>query len=202
MPSRTFAFERGGEKRLKLSSTGFFGDLMITLDGQLLGSLSKGQVQEYKLPDGSTLYIRRAYNFFEAKTVLLRDGKPLPGSDTDPWQITNTAVILIYIFGGVHLLFGLIEVLFDTQRWIRESGTGYEFMIFGLVLLPLGFFIKRSSVIALLSAMIMIIAGAVILPLITGYPYECGYIFMCLFFLSMLFQSYLSLRKIPKSERQ
>jgi hypothetical protein len=164
MPSRSYALEEGGKKRLELSWSGFWSNFTVSLDGTPLGTLPRGQSlkdgQEFRLPDGSIIHIQLIQKPTGNYLEVLRDDKPLPGSDTNPRTILNTAAGVIYFFSGVNLLVGIIAVLFNVQ-WLQDYGIGFGSIIIGFIYLPLAYFTGEGSSIALLLAVLLYIVDGV-----------------------------------------
>lgn len=106
MPSRRFALERGGPKRLRARWRRGPKDFEIAFDDAAPwrldpASLSTGA--SLVLPDGSSLLVswikRRWWWIGRDELRLERDGVPVPGSDGDPRVIGRGAGSLLLLFG-------------------------------------------------------------------------------------------------------
>jgi len=99
MPIRRFALERNGPKRLEISWKGRWKDFRVRAGGADVGFIvDKSGLQagrEFGLPDGSHLHAR-----LTRQLTLLRDGRPIPGSATDPASILKVAYAVIFFIGG------------------------------------------------------------------------------------------------------
>ena len=94
------------------------------------------------LPDGSRLQVRLA-----DQLELLRNGKPVPGSPTDPAAILNQSCRVVFYIGGTSLLWGLLaEIVGDRDS---SAGLHWASVLVGAVFVLLGFMVKRRSKVAL-----------------------------------------------------
>lgn len=168
MPERLYSLEPGGPKRLSLSWVGSFEDLDVRLDGQRLGggdgldAVRAGLTMA--LPDGGELRVQYRRPWFWPELAVLRDGAPLPGSDTDPHQrVRQCAWFAVFLsvatllasalatagsealsalgYGWASLLdaaiWGVIAWhLWRERRWAWFAGVGLYALdtVFGLVL--------------------------------------------------------------------
>ena len=67
MPTQRYALESGGDKRLEVSWKGFWKNLTVKLDGNVIGTVA-GQKelkagQGFELPDGSVLSETESWNW-------------------------------------------------------------------------------------------------------------------------------------------
>jgi hypothetical protein len=206
MPSRSYALEEGGKKRLELSWSGFWSNFTVSLDGMPVGALPKGQslkdAQNFRLPDGSVIQVQLIQKSTGSYLEVLRDGKPLPGSDTNPRSILNTAAGIIYFFSGVNLLAGIIAVFFDVQ-WLQDYGIGFGSIIIGFIYLPLAYFTSQASSIALLLAILLYIvdgiSGIVLTVMAGGIPAFGGMIFRIVMLIPM-FRGFGAITKLKQSK--
>jgi hypothetical protein len=168
VPKKSFAIEAGGEKRLEISWEGMYRDVKVSLDGNSIGVIHERKAlvagEEFALPDGSILKIQLVRVFIERELHLLRNGQPLPGSASDPQTRLKNAYHIIFEAAGVFIISSLPAILFRF-RILPLIGNGFVLgMILGLVLIPLGFFVRQKSVIAL-SLAIAVVSGVGILGL-------------------------------------
>jgi hypothetical protein len=190
---------------LELSWSGFWSNFTVSLDGTPLGTLPRGQSlkdgQEFRLPDGSIIHIQLIQKPTGNYLEVLRDDKPLPGSDTNPRTILNTAAGVIYFFSGVNLLVGIIAVLFNVQ-WLQDYGIGFGSIIIGFIYLPLAYFTGEGSSIALLLAVLLYIvdgvAGIVLSIMAGGVPAFGGIVFRVVLLIPM-FRGFGAITKLKES---
>jgi hypothetical protein len=111
MPTKKYALEVGGPKRLVVSWGIGWKRFSVKFDGQEVvhltdayDTISKGST--FPLPDGSALQARLQSGRFGPKLLLDRGGKPVPGSDGVPvprWAyafFALSALIPIVALGG------------------------------------------------------------------------------------------------------
>lgn len=154
MPSRKFALEKGKVKRLEISWKLFWKDITVHLDGKKVFSCSSREELEegrqFSLEDGSVLKIQLDRKMpILPELLVLRNGQPLPGSDSDPEQKLKNSYQMIFLVAGLSILVGLLIYKI-------------EFFISGFVFLVLGFFASRRSKVALGLAVLLYSAGIVI----------------------------------------
>ena len=85
---------------------------------------------------------------------VLRNGKPVPGSASDPQARLRNAYLMVYFIAGLNLVLGFVSLLFDVEL-LRQLGVGIGSILFGLVFLALGFFVQRQSTLALILAIVI-----------------------------------------------
>ena len=158
MPKQTYAVEPGGPKQLEISWKGMWKDFTVKFNDQVLGTLS-GQKElkagrQFALPDGSTLSVQLVQKFSSAELQVLRNGQPLPGSSSDPESRLKNAYGIVFFVAGLNIVLGLIATLFRVE-FLQAIGIGFFSIIFGLVFLVLGFFVKKRSLIALILAIVV-----------------------------------------------
>jgi hypothetical protein len=89
MPTKKYALEVGGPKRLVISWSIGWKNLSVKFDGQEVARLANAYDaisagSTFPLPDGSELRARLQSGRFGPKLILNRGGKPVPGSDGVP----------------------------------------------------------------------------------------------------------------------
>jgi serine/threonine-protein kinase len=147
---KKFALVPGGPLRLRVTSEGTFSTTTrLFLDGAPLGEpLDKSELQRgqtYELPDGSLLTVQLVNLVFWPELRLIRNGSPIPGSATDPFEIVKGASGIIYFLGIVNVTIGAIGLAFPENR----LAFGIDQLVLGLIYLALGFFTSHGSLIAL-----------------------------------------------------
>jgi hypothetical protein len=123
MPTKKYALEVGGPKRLVVSWAIGWKSFSVKFDGQEVARLANAYDailagSKFSLPDGSTLEARLHEGRFGPKLHLDRGGKPVPGSDGVPiprWAyafFALSALIPIVALGGaLPALLGSLGVL-------------------------------------------------------------------------------------------
>ncbi len=158
MPTQAFAFEKEGQKRLEITWRGVWKDIRVNLDGQTLGVIPNQKAltagQEFRLADGSTLKVQLVSKFYSTELQVLRDGRPLPGSASDPLTRVNVASILVYFVAGLNLVLGFLALL--GMAFLQQLGFGMISLIAGIIFLALGFFTRRLSSVALILAITLL----------------------------------------------
>jgi hypothetical protein len=158
MAKMAYALEPGGPKRLEISWKGMYKDFTVKLDDEVVGELS-GQKElkagrQFVLPDGSALSVQLVQKFSGAELQILRDGQPMPGSSSDPESRLKGAYGITFFVAGLNLVLGVLATLFQIE-FLQAIGIGFFSIIFGLVFLFLGFFVKKRSLIALILAIVI-----------------------------------------------
>jgi len=158
MPKRSFPFEQGGMERVTISWKMFWKNFTIEFDGNLVGTipnqkdLQKGQT--FELPDGSSLEVKLARTWSSTVLQILRNGKPLPGSGSDPRMRLKQSYGILYFVGGINLILGLIALLFQVDFLLAIGMGEYSIIVGGIYLLS-AFFVQRRSKIALAFALVV-----------------------------------------------
>ena len=105
IPKQSYSLEEKGPKRLEVSWKGIWKKFTVTLDGNVIGTM-EGQKEinkgrEYPLPDGSLLKVQLVQKLAAVELQVLRNGKPLPGSASDPEQRFKTAYQIIFFISQI-----------------------------------------------------------------------------------------------------
>lgn len=163
MPSKSYALEENGGKRLEISwaersFNGRWKDVTLRLDGETVGTvpgwtdLSAGH--EFPLPDGSTVEVRVEWTraLTEHGLRVLRDGQPLPGSPTDPATTLRWTYQTLFLVAGLNIVLGLLRL---------EPSGGWGVLAVGALFLGLAFFVWRRSLVALLIAIAVLALDSV-----------------------------------------
>ncbi|MFN2110692.1 MAG: hypothetical protein ACK2UI_13590 [Anaerolineae bacterium] len=189
MAKLTYALEPGGSKRLEISWKGMYKDFMVKLDDEVIGELS-GQKElkagrQFALPDGSSLSVQLVQKLYSAELQILRNGQPLPGSSSDPENRLKNAYGMVFFVAGLNLFLGLIAWLFQVE-FLQDIGIGFYSIIFGLVFLVLGFFVKRRSALALILAIAIFALDALLGLLAGGASYATGLVVRVILIIPMV----------------
>ncbi|MBW4463998.1 MAG: hypothetical protein KME07_00975 [Pegethrix bostrychoides GSE-TBD4-15B] len=160
MIKQSFALEESGDHRLEIVWEKLYKNGVVSIDGQEIGVLPDQktlyQGLEYDLPDGSMLSFRLVKQLTSTEFHVLRDGKPLPGSTSDPQIRLANAYTTVYIIAGFNLLLGLVSVLLNIQ-FLQQLGIGFSSILFGLLFLALGYLVQRKSSLALIVAVVVFV---------------------------------------------
>lgn len=161
MPTLRYALEPGGARRLEITYRLGFKDLVAKLDGLEVGRVVEAddlkQGRDFLLTDGSLLSIQYVRTLHRADLVVLRNGKPLPGSSTHPGTAVKTAAGFLAFIAVVNIVFGVFNV----------GGTGgfgadaIGMIVEGLIYAVLAWRVLKRSLIALVIAIVLYAADAV-----------------------------------------
>lgn len=127
MPSKIYALEPGAPKRLKISRDFFWKRVIVELDDTLIGTITQEELREgrsFRLPDKTTLHIGLKLAFPDGAVLhILRDGIPVPGSDTDPHRRLRRTLRWVKGISAIQildaLLFAVLNIL-EPYRTIIE----------------------------------------------------------------------------------
>jgi hypothetical protein len=208
MPKRDFALEPGGLKRLEIEWKAFWKNITIRLDGSPVGTIANQKElasgREFDLPDGSKIKVQLVSGLYGAELRVLRNGQPLPGSDSDPATRLKNAYVIIYFIAGLNLVLGLLAGFLQVE-FLQSIGMGWISVLYGLIFLVLGWFVQRRSMLALiLSIGLYTLDGLVYLYLIFnggGSPALTS-IFMRVILLIPMIQGIGALQSIKKASDQ
>jgi len=154
MPKLKYALERGGDKSLEISWKGQWKNTEVRLKGNLIGAipnqkeLRTGQI--FQLPDGTSLIVQ----LVKSELRVLRNDKPLPGSNSDPATRLAQAFGIVYFIAGLNIALGFIALILQVE-FLQTLGFGIISVAIGFIFLLLGFFTQRRSRIALIVALII-----------------------------------------------
>ena len=155
MQKLTYALEPNGPKRLEVSWKAMWKEFTVKVDDRVVGRAS-GQKElregkRFRLKDGSHLSVKLINKLTGVELEILHDGQPLPGTSADPAARLKNAYRTVFLVAGLNVVLGLVAVLVEAP-FLQALGVGFYSIIFGLVLLVLGFFVKRQSQVALILA--------------------------------------------------
>jgi hypothetical protein len=155
MPSLKYALEKGEPRRLVLSWRGFWvgiKDITIHIDGIEIGSVSSvdelKSEREFPLDNG-TLKVKFDGRGFDGwKFKVFKDEQLLV---PDPTPKLRNACIATFIGAGLFILGGILGPIgqFFQIDFLNRWEFDYTSIIFGAILIMLGFFIRKRSTIAL-----------------------------------------------------
>ena len=143
-----YRLEPGGLKRLEVARNFTWTEVIVRLDGRELvrtdsDALSSGV--DVSLPDGGVLRIvlqlgPRGVPFL----YLTRNGRPVAGSEGDPWKIIREVAILLGLVAGVQLLF--VALLVATGKF---EPADWGFVVSAAVLIMLAVLTWKRSVVSI-----------------------------------------------------
>lgn len=152
MPKKSYPIDQGDVDRITVSWKSFWKDFTVEFDGSVIGTIqNQKELQNgrtFELPDGSNLEIKLVRTWSSTVLQILRDGKPLPGSGSDPTTKLKQTYGILYFIGGFNFILGTIASLFQFDL-LLDLGMGIYSVIVGSIYLLLAFFVQRKSKIAL-----------------------------------------------------
>ncbi len=162
MTVQQYALEAGAPPRLELEWGSYMRDFQIRLDGEEIGRITTGkrslrQPHFFALPDGSKLSIRLNESGLTEELELLRDGKPLPGSATDPFTKFSAAIRSSFFWGIALILIGFAAALTGSNIF-RQLVFAPSSAIFGLLLIGIAYWMSRQSLLAGILAAVVVLA--------------------------------------------
>lgn len=137
--TKEFALAPDEDPRLELEWRGLlYRDLTLKLDGQKLGRKITDRRQlrngvNFALPDHSNLRVQLVSTFFVPELRITRNGKPLPGSTTDPRTLHRVAIAVLVAIALMQILVGFVFVLAGKPQWLSAYGIGSWNFPLGLV---------------------------------------------------------------------
>jgi hypothetical protein len=161
MPSKRYALERGGARRLEIAWQNPWKNMSIRLDGQDLGTIPSRQEllagRQFALPDSSILKVQLVRRSIDTELHVLRNGRPVPGSYTDPLARYQLAYGVVLGITGAYLGLGMISVL-THSAFLQGIGVDTHSVILGAIFTLLAFYVKRRSAVGLGAAAVILIA--------------------------------------------
>lgn len=179
MPTKRYSLRPGETPRLEITWTQWgrwWKNLIIRLDGAEVGTVVTGKELQagasFMLPDGSDLQVRQTQSLFAVELQVLRDGRPVPGSATDPAAQVRRAAQCLFAVAGMSIGLGLLA---EGLHWeaMQARGIGYASVVYGVIFLVLGCFVWRGSFPALLAGIILLVLDTVVSLMaspVTGRP--------------------------------
>lgn len=153
---RNYALEKGGPKTLEISWGLGWKDFTVRQDGDVIGTVATQKElkegREFSLKDGSRLYVRLSIGLMNSGLEVLRDGKPVEGSDSDPSSKVNGCFGLMLFVAVLNIIGGLALLFIMPDDMIARADAllfGTIYLFFGFVYVLLGLMIKKVSLIAL-----------------------------------------------------
>lgn len=208
MPSRKYSLQKNEPQRLEISWSGVWKDIKILLDGQEIGQIDGLKElktgQDFKIKEG-TLHVQFVMGFMNGELQVTLDGKPLPGSGSDPAERLKIAYITIFFIAGLNLALGIAAEFLQID-FLQEIGVGIFSAGFGLVFLILGYLVmKKQSIIALWIAIALFIVDGVLTMFVTidgGYDPAMGSILMRIILIVGMIQGLKGAKDLKKESAQ
>jgi len=167
LKTRKYALRKGEPPRLEVSFHKEYDNLTIRIDGEVIESelmrmdLISGKT--IQLEDGSMLKVQLITNYRHPELSLLLDGKPLPGSASDPEHILSVAQAYVTAIGILYVILGFIADIWEVEILFR-LGLGFFSILLGGCLLILSQLVKQWSVFTLSLVIALIIADGILYP--------------------------------------
>lgn len=209
MPTREFALEAGGPKRLVIRWQGNWNQVEIVVDQQVLGTfenqaaLKRGA--DFSLPTGGTLHVQLLKSFAQAELQVLRDGNALPDSDSDPERQVSAASGMFYLVAGFNIVLGLVAELGGIEI-LLNTGLGYSAVGVGFVYALLGFLVKtyRSAVALGIGVALFAFDGlmSIVASIANGGSPPTGAIIFRVFLLITMFRGFRGIRALKAKAAQ
>ena len=161
---KSFALEKDGPKNLEFSWGIGWKDFTIRQDGDVIGTIEGKEAlregREVTLKDGSRLYVRLNVGLMDSGFEILRDGKPLEGSNADPSSRIRSCFGLLILLAVLDILGAVFAVVFlSGEASARADGLiyGFIYLFLGFVYVFLALMVKKPSVTALYIAITLIV---------------------------------------------
>ena len=204
MPKKIFALKRGGSRDL-VCSWGFgWKNFTIKHRDEVIGTVPNQKElkegKEFQLSDGSKLFVRLKIGLTSG-LYITRDGKPVPGSDSDPMSKVKGSFAILMVIACVNIIIGVLAAFLHLEDFGLSAWAIY--IIFGLIFLILSIAVRKASLIALIIAIVLLILDALIgIAFMTtfGGTQSVVWIVIRIFFLIYLITSVKVFKKL-KTER-
>jgi hypothetical protein len=207
MATLRYALEENGPRRLELSWEGQYQNFTVTLDNQLVGRVADHKAlaagQRLALPDGSTLEVRTVGTALANELRVLRDGRPLPGSASDPRLRLRNSYQLLFLIAGVNLVAGFLAGVLQVTFLLQLGFSGGSFVL-GVAYLVLGLLVRQRSAVGLALALSLYgleAAMGLVVPLFAGGRPNLVALAVRLLFLWVLGLGFPALRQLRQAER-
>lgn len=160
---KTYALEKGGPKTLEFSWGVGWKDFTIRQDGDVIGTVDNKEAlregREVTLKDGSRLYVRLNLGIMDSGLEIMKDGKPLEGSNADPSSRIKSCFGLLILLAILDILGAVFVVAFLPQETFARADAliyGFVYMFFGFVYVFLALMVRKPSITALYIAITLI----------------------------------------------
>jgi hypothetical protein len=206
MPTKRYSLNPGEAPRVELTWGVSWKNLRVSLDGKEIGTIPSAKElkagQEFPLGDGTTLQVQLHQNFIAPELRVLRNGRPLPGSASDPAERVRVASQVVYFIAGLNIVVGLLVGMFHVD-FLRIIGAGWPTFFTGVIYLVLGYFVQRRSFAALVAAVALFaldgIATLADAAATTGRP-VLGGIFVRIILIATMARGLGAIRELKREE--
>lgn len=199
MPRKKYALEKNGPKEIEISWGFAWKNFTVRQNEQIIGTAGSQQELkdgcQFRLLDGTELSVRLNLGIGKTGLEVLRDGKPLPGSDSDPEQKIKLAFGILLFVAAVNMAGGIIV----TAIFPEFLFVGILIMFYGLLFAGLAMGVKKHLFAALIIAIGLLIADALaglFFQALSHYNVSIAWIILRIVFLIYLFQSVKAMRQI------
>lgn len=151
MPQQKFHLDTAKTQQLLVKWKGSWKEVTVFHNGQQLGepfpnlaALKTGN--DFALPDGRTLHVRFQSGFAKSGLELTINGRPIPGSGSDPKVELKATAGAIWFIAGLSALLGALGM--SGVRFLEDMGFGWPSLVAGLAFGALAWLVgqKRSTV--------------------------------------------------------
>ena len=172
MPKQRLAFEQGGEPRLELEWGSYMRDFSVRLDGEEIGRIDGGQrvlkqPHNFVLPDGSKITIQLNQSMLIDELEVKRNGKPLPGSASNPRVKLSAGIRTAFFWGAGSVVMGLL-IYFTNLDILRVLSFSQYSFVAGLLLMITAIGMARRSIPLTVFAIVLYLADWIGSAMITS----------------------------------
>jgi hypothetical protein len=202
---KIFLIQMFGPKQLQISWKLGYRDVKVKVGEELIGiiehrkDLVKGKT--FTLPDGSSLKLFLDQSLSSAGLAVFHNGKPLRGSSADPVTRYEAAFGSLYVTGAVNVVGGILAYFMKIDT-ISRFGFSWLSIISGVLLFGLGFLVRKGSLAALISGLVLYFLDGVGVSVIDLHLYKNPNllsIFIHIIFMVLLFQGISAMKQIKGS---
>lgn len=120
----------------------------VSYQGQEIGRLNSSKALKegvtFALPDGRNLSAQLQSSMGQQQVELLLDGRPLPGSATDPQQQLRQGRYMLWLVAALNIGLGLVAE-FGQVDALQELGMGYGTVGFGALFIGLEWWARTKQ---------------------------------------------------------
>jgi hypothetical protein len=210
MPNKKYALDEDGPLDLEVAWSGQLKNFTVRYRGADVASVpalkEHKQGISFPLPNGRTLFAHWKTGGMAPELLLLVDGKPLPGSASDPLMRVKTAAGVTWFIAAMNTVLGVVAVAVKSEA-LDAIGIGLPSIFFGAVFATLGFFIwKKHSPAALYVAIALFALDSVASIAMAGGAMgsggtpPIGGIIMRVFFFLALFRAVPAVKELAQKK--
>jgi hypothetical protein len=203
MPTKTYYLNDTQTDAIIAKWGFFYQNFTVSYNGHVLtatdpeAKIAKGR--HYLLPDGRIFSAQLKENTYPQHLELLIDGRPVPGSGTDPREQVKQAWYVLLFLGVLNIGLGLVAE-FAHIEVLLQLGLGWGALIEGIAFLALGWLgYFRLSVPAFTIAFVLLVLDGIVsigTAMATSHSPALGGLFMRLFFCVIVFRSIKAARQL------